>query len=189
MEHFSFPLILKLPDSCFSMGVKKVKNKEELDAETKRMMDKSDLIIAQEFLPTDFDWRIGILDRKPLYACKYYMANGHWQIMDWKKTGDDRYGNSETFLVENAPEHVIDIALKAANLIGDGFYGVDLKEIDGKCYIVEVNDNPSIDAGVEDEALQDELYIRIMKVFMERVKKRKTVGSTVQEIPVFKAEK
>ena len=29
---------------------------------------------AQEYLATDFDWRVGVLDRRPLFACKYFMA-------------------------------------------------------------------------------------------------------------------
>jgi glutathione synthase/RimK-type ligase-like ATP-grasp enzyme len=28
-----------------------------------------------------------------------------------------------------------------------GLYGVDLKQVNGKIYVVEVNDNPSTDAG------------------------------------------
>jgi glutathione synthase/RimK-type ligase-like ATP-grasp enzyme len=172
-KNFTFPVILKMPDSCFSQGVKKAKNEAGLKEELKSMLDKSDLIIAQEFLPTDFDWRIGILNRKPLYACKYYMVGGHWQIMDWSKKGDDKYGLSETFSIPDVPEAVVDIALRAANLIGDGFYGVDVKEIDGKAYLVEVNDNPSIDSGIEDEYLKDELYKEIMSVFLSRMQKRK----------------
>ena len=29
---------------------------------------------GSEYLPTDFDWRVGIFDRKPLFVCKYFMA-------------------------------------------------------------------------------------------------------------------
>ena len=36
------------------------------------ILEKSELLIAQEFLPTTFDWRIGICDGQPLYACKYH---------------------------------------------------------------------------------------------------------------------
>jgi glutathione synthase/RimK-type ligase-like ATP-grasp enzyme len=45
------------------------------------LLEKSELIIAQEFLPTAFDWRVGIFDRQPLFACRYYMAKRHWQIL------------------------------------------------------------------------------------------------------------
>ena len=32
-------------------------------------------------MPTDFDWRIGVLEGKALYACRYFMARKHWQIL------------------------------------------------------------------------------------------------------------
>jgi glutathione synthase/RimK-type ligase-like ATP-grasp enzyme len=175
-DHFSFPIILKLPDSAFSKGVKKVKTEEELNKELKSMLERSELIIAQEFLPTSYDWRIGVLDRKPLFACKYYMAGKHWQIINCEKKGNSRYGKAETFALEDVPQTVLDVAVKAANLIGDGLYGVDIKELDGKAYVIEVNDNPNIDTGVEDKILKDNLYNRIMEVFLERIQNTKKAG-------------
>ena len=50
-------------------------------------------------------------------------------------------------------EELLRIALKAANLIGDGFYGVDLKQVGNRYYVMEVNDNPNVDAGNEDGVL------------------------------------
>jgi glutathione synthase/RimK-type ligase-like ATP-grasp enzyme len=168
-KEFSFPVILKLPDSCFSKGVLKAKNKAELDEKSKEMLRQSDLIIVQEFLPTDYDWRVGIMDGKALYACKYYMAGKHWQIVDYEAKGNNKEGRHETFAVADAPKAIIDAALNAANLIGNGLYGVDLKEINGKPYIIEINDNPSIDSGVEDMVLKDDLYKQIMRVFLEKM--------------------
>ena len=74
---------------------------------------------------------------------------------------------------KDAPETVVKTALRAPNAIGRGLYGVDLKEIDRRCYVVEVNDNPSIDSGVEDKVLGMDLYDRIMAVMLERVEARK----------------
>lgn len=173
-KNFKFPFILKLPDSCFSQGVVKVKSQKELEEKSKAMLDKSELIIAQEFLPTDYDWRIGIFDRKPIYACKYYMAGKHWQIINRGKDGNLLEGKHETFDIKDVPQEVIQTALKAANLIGSGLYGVDLKQIDGRCFIIEVNDNPNIDAGVEDEVLKDELYLNIIQVFLDRIQTLKS---------------
>jgi len=68
---------------------------------------------------------------------------------------------------------VLKTALKVANLIGDGLYGVDLKMIGKKCYVIEVNDNPNIDAGNEDKVLKDELYENIIQVFFDRVQYKK----------------
>src|SRR5581483_5973956 len=94
------------------------------------LLDKSDLLIAQEFVPTAFDWRVCIFDRQPLFACKYYMARKHWQIYERLESGKVLSGKSETFAIGMTPKRVVNTAIKAANLIGDGFYGVDLKETD-----------------------------------------------------------
>jgi len=174
MKGLGLPCILKQPDSAFSLGVLKVESREEFLKVTEEMLETSDMLIGQEYLRTDFDWRVGIVDRKPLYACKYFMARGHWQIYNNKasKDGDDFYGDWETVPVELAPEKVVRAALKATNLIGDGLYGVDLKVSGKRVAVIEVNDNPSIDTGVEDKVLRSSLYERIMEVFLKRMEKQ-----------------
>ena len=167
------PCILKQPDSSFSQGVIKVSNAEELQEKMKALLTRSEMVIAQQFLPTDFDWRIGILDRKPLYACRYYMARGHWQIIDYGHPGHLRMGKADAVALEEVPGPVVRTALKAANLVGDGLYGVDLKQVGKRIYVIEINDNPSIDAGLEDKILKNELYLIIMRSFIRRIEEKK----------------
>jgi glutathione synthase/RimK-type ligase-like ATP-grasp enzyme len=167
------PCVLKQPDSSFSQGVFKVECQDSMRQQVEKLLDESELIIAQEFLPTAFDWRVGILDRQPLYVCKYFMARRHWQIQKNGPNGDRDYGRVETLPIEKAPPRVVQTALKAANLIGDGLYGVDLKEIGRKPYVIEINDNPSIDAGIEDDVTRDDLYHRVMDTFLKRIEQRK----------------
>lgn len=168
-----YPCVLKEPDSSFSKGVVKVSSRAEMNDALELLLKESDLVIAQEFLSTPFDWRIGVIDRTPIYACKYYMARNHWQIYKNETNGKSVSGRSETIPIELAPRCVVRTALRAANLIGDGLYGVDVKELHGKAYLIEVNDNPSIDAGVEDAVLKDELYRRIMGSFLHRIDRSK----------------
>lgn len=172
-SQFGFPLIIKQPDSAFSLGVVKANNKQEYRKLTAALFEKSDLLVVQQFLPTSFDWRIGILNGTPIYACKYYMARKHWQIYERKTTGKTITGRADTFLVEDAPPHVIDTAVKAAALFGDGLYGVDIKDIDDVAYVIEVNDNPSIDSGIEDEKLKDDLYRMILSEILVRIEQKK----------------
>ena len=61
--------------------MRKIENAQELEQHVEEMLKRSDLVLAQAFVPTEFDWRIGILDGQPLYACRYYMAPNHWQIL------------------------------------------------------------------------------------------------------------
>lgn len=172
-DQLGIPLVLKKPDSAFSKGVIKVGTDDELEMAMKEMLADSELVVAQEFLPTAFDWRIGIIDRRPLFACKYFMAPAHWQIIQQEEQGDDRYGDFECMPVDLAPRGAVKTALKAANLIGDGFYGVDIKESEGKFYVIEVNDNPNADFGIEDKVLKDELYLQVMRVFLKRIEMKK----------------
>ncbi|MBN1611270.1 MAG: RimK family protein [Polyangiaceae bacterium] len=163
------PCILKKPDSAFSQGVLKVESVEDLCGRCEELLAKSELVIAQQFMPTEFDWRVGVLDGKPLWCAKYYMAPRHWQIMKHEGNGRTRYGKVEAVDIAQAPARVVRTALRVAALIGDGLYGVDLKTVGGKTYVVEVNDNPSIEAGEEDAILKDALYENIMRVFLQRL--------------------
>lgn len=169
LMQLGLPCILKQPDSSFSQGVVKVTTREEYETAIDALLDKSDLIIAQEYLPTDFDWRIGIIDRKPLYACRYWMARGHWQIYNHAKKGAAGYGRADTVPLDDVPPDIIQTALKAAHSIGDGLYGVDLKLVGDRPMVIEVNDNPSIEAGVEDYVAKDALYQTIMASFLRRL--------------------
>jgi glutathione synthase/RimK-type ligase-like ATP-grasp enzyme len=167
-----FPCVVKLPDSSFSQGVTKIEDgRQELMQCLQEIFEHSDLAIVQEWLPTEFDWRIGVLDRKPLYACKYHMARGHWQIISGRP-GRRRYGRVEAVALEKAPARAVELGVKAGSLIGDGLYGVDVKEVDGKFRIIEVNDNPNIDAGYEDAILGDRLYLAIMQFFRAKLDER-----------------
>jgi len=41
--------------------------------------------------------------------------------------------------------------------------------VGGRQVLIEINDNPNVDRGVEDLVLGDEIYERVMKVFKARV--------------------
>jgi len=174
VHELGLPCVLKKPDSSFSEGVKKVTTNEELMQEAEAMLDKSELIIAQEFLPTEFDWRVGVLDDKVLYVCRYYMAPNHWQIVHHKASGRREMGRFDTLAVEAAPPEVVKLALRAAQPIGNGLYGVDIKQVNNRFYVMEVNDNPNIDAGVEDKILREGLYDQILRTFLQRIEARKS---------------
>ncbi len=168
------PCILKQPDSGFGLGVSKLETERDLLARAATLLERSELLIAQEWLPTDFDWRITILDRRPLFACKYHMAPGHWQVI--KRNSAERVeGATQAFAVSEVPEVVLNTAVRGANLIGRGLYGVDLKQVGDQCYLIEVNDNPNIDAGNEDQVLGDALYREVLGVFARRIAERRRV--------------
>ncbi|HUL94068.1 MAG TPA: RimK family protein [Burkholderiales bacterium] len=168
------PCVLKQPDSSFSNGVVKAESESDLRARVLDLLDKSELIVAQEYLPTEFDWRIGILNQRPLFAAKYFMAPGHWQVIKHDAAKRDHVeGPTVAVALSEVPKKVVKLGLRAANLIGDGFYGVDIKEAGGGCCVIEVNDNPNVDAGNEDGVLEDALYRAVMELFVHRIQARR----------------
>jgi len=169
-----FPIVLKIPDGSFSRGISKVETPEQLKAAAEQLFQHTALLLAQEYMYTEFDWRIGVLAGQPLYACQYFMSRGHWQIYNHAAAkGGDRVGKFKTLPVRDAPAEVVKLALRATNAIGDGLYGVDIKATKDRVVVIEVNDNPSIDAGVEDGYLGEDLYRRIMDEFLRRLERKR----------------
>jgi glutathione synthase/RimK-type ligase-like ATP-grasp enzyme/gamma-glutamyl:cysteine ligase YbdK (ATP-grasp superfamily) len=162
------PFVVKSPDGSFSDGVHKIGSEQEYESRTRELLEQSPLLIAQEWLPTDYDWRITILDGRLLFAARYYMARGHWQIRS-EEGGIERYGKVDAIARADAPREVVDVALRAAALIGRGMYGVDIKETPGGPVVIEVNDNPNLDAGYEDAVDGDVIYEDIVRYFVARV--------------------
>lgn len=168
-DRLGWPVVLKIPDGSFSRGVVKAANPAELRARARDLLAESDLILAQEYMYTDYDWRVGVLDGEPLYVCQYLMAKKHWQIVRHDAAGRAEEGGFRTLPVEEAPPAVIDAAVRAARPIGRGLYGVDLKQSDRGVFVIEVNDNPNLDADVEDAVLKDELWRRLVDWFVRRL--------------------
>jgi hypothetical protein len=70
------------------------------------------------------------------------MSKGHWQIYNHKAKGQDINGECRTLAVHEAPRAVV---------------------------VIEVNDNPNMDAGIEDAYLQDDLYSLVLEEFVRRL--------------------
>nr|VFJ66483.1 MAG: Glutathione synthase/RimK-type ligase, ATP-grasp superfamily [Candidatus Kentron sp. DK]VFJ68961.1 MAG: Glutathione synthase/RimK-type ligase, ATP-grasp superfamily [Candidatus Kentron sp. DK] len=168
---FRYPMVLKMPESSFSQGVFKVRNRTELRERLDHLLHFSALALAQEYLYTEFDWRVGVLNGRAIYACRYYMAPGHWQIYnhDSKRHFSGGYDSLPTFEV---PKPILDVALRACKAVGNGLYGVDIKVAENRPYVMEVNDNPNIDHKVEDGYIGEELYMQVMAEFLRRLELR-----------------
>lgn len=158
-----YPCVLKIPDSCFSQGVYKAHD----DSEFTRLVTQIPAIklVCQEFIETKYDWRITIFNHKFLFAVKYYMVDKDWKIVKYDRKGNYIDGNHECFSFEKIPHYILAAASKCDQFLTDGLYGIDIKEVNGEAYVIEINDNPSIDAGVEDEIEGNKIYDTIMGYF------------------------
>ena len=170
-DQFGFPVVLKIPDGSFSRGVKKANNLAELHAIASAFFQDSELLLVQRFMPTTYDWRVGVLGGEPLFVCQYLMARNHWQIVNHRADGSADEGGFKTYALEDAPADVVDIGTRAARLIGDGFYGVDLKETEHGVVVIEINDNPNLEHGVEDAIGRDEVWLRLTRWFTDRLRR------------------
>jgi len=165
----SYPVVLKVPDGAFGLSVKKAENWREFEDIVNLMLKQSDIILAQDYLFTPFDWRIGVLAGQPLFAAKYFMSTGHWQIIRHSSAGKPVEGTTEAVPLANVPPAVLDAGVRAARLVGNGLYGVDVKQTKEGVVVIEVNDNPNLDVGLEDAAEGEEIYRRILRHFQSLV--------------------
>ncbi|SOC25813.1 RimK family protein [Stappia indica] len=166
------PVVLKIPDGSFSRGVFRVAGETAIADKVKELLEDSDIIIAQEYCPTEFDWRIGVLDGEPLFAVQYLMAKKHWQIVKHEDGKQAKEGSFRSISLAETPPAVVETAVRAARLIGDGLYGVDLKSFGDRVVVIEVNDNPNLDHGVEDSMEKDAVWERLVRWFVRRIEAR-----------------
>ncbi|MCW5696111.1 MAG: RimK family protein [Bauldia sp.] len=169
-DTLNFPMVLKVPDSSFSRGVRKAESMAELQELAKAWLEDADLLLAQAYMPTTFDWRVGVLGGKPLFVVQYLMAKRHWQIVKHQPDGTAVEGGFKSMTIGEAPPAVIDIGLRAASLIGAGLYGVDIKETADGLFVVEINDNPNIEHGVEDASEKDQVWVELTRWFIDRLR-------------------
>jgi glutathione synthase/RimK-type ligase-like ATP-grasp enzyme len=149
MENLGTPLIVKEPSTSFSARVEKVDSAPVFLRVAKRFIKLSDWIVAQSYVESQFDWRVGVLNGEILYACKYIIPTESFKIQA-TVNGHIVYCAVKSVPLERVPPLIVDVALRAGRAIGSGLYGVDIKEKDEQVYVIEVNDNPSLESG-EDE--------------------------------------
>jgi glutathione synthase/RimK-type ligase-like ATP-grasp enzyme len=148
-DELGSPLIVKEPSTSFSLRVEKVHDIAEFFRVARRFIKLSDWIVVQQYIESKYDWRVGVLAGKLLYACKYTIPSDTFKIQA-SVNGHLVYCGVESVACENVPPHVINLGIDAANAIGKGLYGVDIKNNNGDAYVIEVNDNPSIESGEDD---------------------------------------
>ena len=158
------PLVLKAPNSSFSAYVDKVTTPEAFVRVGQRFLRRADRLIVQQYLPSQFDWRVITLHGRVLAVLQYRFATDTWRTMD--RGADGSSAHTRCYAREDAPAKLLAVALAAAAAIGDSLYGVDLKDVDGEYVVIEVNDNPTIAATEEDQA-NPEIYNEIVRYLVE----------------------
>ncbi len=162
LDALGSPLVLKAPNSSFSLYVERAYTSEEFVRIGKRYLRRADLIVAQKFVQSEFDWRVGVLAGEPLYVCQYLFPKKRWKIHSYMADGKEIYGNVKGFELSKVPSKLLDTAVQAANAIGKGLYGIDLKQVGDDFIVIEVNDNPTIAEDEEDQKAP-QIYDRLIR--------------------------
>ncbi len=158
----NWPIVVKDPAGAFCTGIEMADGPDSLAEAVMRRMAASGSAVLQEFVPTPFDWRIGVLDGQALFAARYWMAPGSWKIRE-EANGESRWGRAEGIALSAVPTVVLAVATTAARAMGPGLWGLDLKVGPAGPIIIEVNDNPNIDDDVE--AASDRVWSRLAQWF------------------------
>ena len=164
-EELGTPLIVKEPSTSFSLRVEKVHDPSEFLRVAKRFIKMSDWIVVQKYVESRYDWRVGVLDGKLLYACTYTIPSATFKIQA-SVNGHIVYCSVASVPEEKVPAHVVQLGIDAAKAIGNGLYGVDIKNNNGDACVIEVNDNPSLESG-EDDYYPD-VYDKIVRYLLEK---------------------
>lgn len=162
LDELGSPLVLKAPNSSFSMYVDRVTTPQEFIKVGNRFLRRADRIVAQRFVRSEFDWRVGVLGGEPLYVCQYTIPKKRWKILSYSAEGRAIYGPVIGYDLDKVNPKLLERATQASAAIGNGFYGVDLKQVGDDFVVIEVNDNPTINAGDEDQKAP-KLYERVVR--------------------------
>lgn len=156
------PLVLKAPNTSFSMYVEKVANPAEFVRVGRRFQRRADRCVVQEFVASDFDWRVGVLAGEVLYVCQYVFPKNRWKTVTYIQEGRAVIGRVRTFAPDQVPARLLETAALAGKAIGGGLYGVDVKQIGDEFVVIEVNDNPTLNRGEEDQKAP-QIYERLVR--------------------------
>jgi glutathione synthase/RimK-type ligase-like ATP-grasp enzyme len=165
LDELGTPLVMKAPNSSFSMYVDRASTPDEFIKVGKRFFRRSDRIVIQRFVKSEFDWRVGVLGGEPLYVCQYIMPKKQWKILTYTANGRAIVGEVRAIDLDQVTPLLLQRAVEAAGAIGNGLYGVDLKQVEDDFIVIEVNDNPTIIAGDEDQKAGN-LYARLVRYLM-----------------------
>src|SRR5690606_27794902 len=81
-EELGTPLVLKAPNSSFSAYVDKVTTPEAFVRVGKRFMRRADRIVVQQYIPSEFDWRVITLAGRGPAVLRDAVAPAQWIYKD-----------------------------------------------------------------------------------------------------------
>lgn len=133
------PCIYKTLFGSLGSRVHLIDSKEEIEGAIKEN-GHYNRYIFQEFISNDFDYRVVVANNKTTSICKRTRKKDKYR-------NNVALGATEKFLkIENAPEDVLDIAIRASRALKLNWAGIDVVTDNktNKNYILEVNRRPGL---------------------------------------------
>ncbi|UBO74323.1 RimK family protein [Aeromonas rivuli] len=169
VQRLGLPLMVKIPDGAQGRDLAMASDEPQLARLLEEGLSRSALLLVQSRIPAEFDWRIGFLDGSPLFACRRYRPEPGNRIRRRKHPLD--MSRIEAIAMNEVPERVLQMARRAVHQLGNGLFGVDLRQQGQGCVLLEIIDNPWIRGDIEDKEAPD-LYDRLALAFRERLENR-----------------
>ncbi len=162
LEKMGSPLVLKAPNSSFSLYVERISTPRDFVRVGRRFLRRADRLVVQQFVTSEFDWRVGVLAGEVLYVCHYLIPKRRWKILTYTEAGRVITGRVRGFDLARVAPQLLHTAVQADSAIGNGLYGIDLKQVGDDFVVIEVNDTPTIADGEEDQRAP-RLYERLVR--------------------------
>lgn len=124
-----YPIIAKNLDGSMGLKVRLLHNATELQTFTKEFGFP---LLLQKYIPIRYDYRVMVVDGKPLGAMKRYNSGNDFLTV--------RAGGARECV--ELPQEALDVAVHSTRVAGLSVAGVDLLEHDGIFYRIEVNMSP-----------------------------------------------
>ena len=97
------PCVLKLPDSGFGLDVIKIESEDRPAARGGALLQDLRAHRRAGVAADGFDWRVGVYDGRPLFVAKYFMAPGHWKIIEIDRAKRAIEGKTVAMSIGEAP--------------------------------------------------------------------------------------
>lgn len=169
VQRLGLPLMVKIPDGAQGRDLAMASDETQLARLLDEGLGRSALLLVQSRIPAEFDWRIALLDGSPLFACRRYRPEPGSRIRRRKHPLD--LSRIEALPLTEVPERVLQTARRAVHQLGNGLFGVDLRQQGQGCVLLEIIDNPWIRGDMEDKESPD-LYDRLARAFRQRLEDR-----------------
>ena len=171
MDELGLPLVVKIPDGSFSRGVHKVRHAGGVPPHRRRAV-RGDRPPAGAEVPAD---RVRLARRRARRraAVRLPVPHGARPLADRQAPARRLRARGRLSHLRSRPGAAARSSTSRCarrSPIGDGFYGVDIKETDDGFIVMEVNDNPNLEHGIEDQVGKDEIWIRAAQVVRRTVR-------------------